>query len=93
MKHGDRVRLTDQMARIYNKRMHSNRVDWHDRRGVIKSISYNKKVVWILWDGRHSLDEMPVFGLLGEEWLDSSGDLMSQRRTVAVVTATPTGRN
>jgi hypothetical protein len=55
---GDRITLTKRGAASLNNNMHPGRVDWRGRRGVIGRISRSE--AFVLWDGRRSLDPVPL---------------------------------
>jgi hypothetical protein len=63
IKRGDRVKLTDPAAIGLNNSLHPGRFDWRDRRGVVQHISKNKQDAFVLWDGRRSLDPVPMASL------------------------------
>jgi hypothetical protein len=56
IKRGDRVKLTAVAAAFNN----SKRIDWTDRRGVVERITNSKAAAMVLWDGRKSLDGVPI---------------------------------
>jgi len=57
IKRGDRVKLTASVAAAFNNR---KRIDWTDRRGVVERITNSKAAAMVLWDGRKSLDGVPI---------------------------------
>ena len=57
IKRGDRVKLTTSVAAAFNN---SKRIDWTDRRGVVERITNSKAAAMVLWDGRKSLDGVPI---------------------------------
>jgi hypothetical protein len=60
---GDRVTLTKRGAASLNNNMHPGRVDWRGRCGVIGRISRSGEA-FVLWDGRRSLDPVPLRSLV-----------------------------
>ena len=56
LQRGDRVKLTEQGARLNSKTymVRAQRVDWYARRGT--AVRVGKINVYIRWDGRASLD-------------------------------------
>ena len=60
IKRGDRVKLTARVAAAFNN---SKRVDWTDRRGVVERITNNKAAAMVLWDGRKSVDGVPILSI------------------------------
>jgi hypothetical protein len=62
MKIGDRVVLSDQVAKNWAAHKDwrcSRTVDWFNRQGTVKKISAAGRA-GVLWDGRTSLDWWPV---------------------------------
>jgi hypothetical protein len=55
---GDRVTLNKRAAVSLNNNMHPGRIDWRGRCGVIGRIS--RHGAFVLWDGRRSLDPIPL---------------------------------
>jgi hypothetical protein len=68
---GDRVTLTKRAAVSLNHNMHPGRIDWRGRRGVIGRISRSGEA-FVLWDGRRSLDPMPLRWLVLVEAADAA---------------------
>jgi hypothetical protein len=58
LKRGDRVIMKDDAADRMNRNFH--RFDWRNRRGVLHHISRNKQAAVVFWDGRSSVDLVPV---------------------------------
>jgi hypothetical protein len=58
IKRGDRVKLTARAA-AFNNRC-PGKFDWTDRRGVVERITANKANAIVLWDGRKSVDDLPI---------------------------------
>ena len=59
IRRGDRVRLTERGARIYTEQFvpRGHKVDWYARRGTVHRVG--KLHIYILWDGRTSVDIQP----------------------------------
>lgn len=59
LRYGDRVKLTERGARIFTEHFipRANRVDWFARCGTVTRVG--KLHVYILWDGRSSVDIQP----------------------------------
>lgn len=57
---GDRVKLTARYADVLNRSFHA-RLDWKTRQGVVTRC--NNSDVTIRWDGRETLDAIPVRGV------------------------------
>ena len=66
IKRRDRVKLTDRAAKGWNNSLHPGRFDWRDRRGVVQHIAKNKQDALVIWDGRCSLDPVPMASLESE---------------------------
>ena len=60
MKRGDRVKLTARVAVAFNNNRRPGQLDWIHRRGVVERISANKAFAIVLWDGRKSIDDVPI---------------------------------
>ena len=60
IKRGDRVKLTARAAAAFNNNMRPGQFDWTDRCGVVERITANKANVIVLWDGRKSVDDVPI---------------------------------
>ena len=56
----DRVRLTTRAAAMFNNNKRPSMFDWNARRGVVERVTANKANVVVLWDGRTSLDVVPI---------------------------------
>jgi hypothetical protein len=64
MRAGDVVKLTERAARGRAKSNRAGkRVDWEARRGVIRSLSHNKRHAYVIWNGCHYADQTDL------EWL------------------------
>jgi hypothetical protein len=59
-KRGDRVKLTARGAAAFNNNRRPGKLDWTDRRGVVERITTNKANAVVLWDGRKSVDDVPI---------------------------------
>jgi hypothetical protein len=59
-KRGDRVKLTARVAAAFNNNRRPGKLDWTDRRGVVERITTNKANAVVLWDGRKSVDDVPI---------------------------------
>jgi hypothetical protein len=59
-KRGDRVKLTARVAAAFNNNRRPSKLDWTDRRGVVERITTNKANAVVLWDGRKSVDDVPI---------------------------------
>jgi len=55
----DRVKLTARAAAVFNNKRPSMS-DWTARRGVVERVTANKANVVVLWDGRKSMDVVPI---------------------------------
>ena len=55
----DRVKLTARDAAVFNNKRPSMS-DWTARRGVVERVTANKANVVVLWDGRKSMDVVPI---------------------------------
>ena len=60
IKRGDRVKLTARVAAAFNNNRRPGKLDWTDRRGVVERITTNKANAIVLWDGRKSVDDVPI---------------------------------
>ena len=60
IKRGDRVKITARAAAAFNNNMRPGRLDWTDRCGVVERITANKANVVVLWDGRKSVEDVPI---------------------------------
>jgi hypothetical protein len=60
MKRGDRVKVTARAAAAFNNNKRPGKLDWTDRRGVVERITTNKANAVVLWDGRKSVDDVPI---------------------------------
>ena len=60
IKRGDRIRLTARAAAAFNNNLRPGRFDWTDRCGVVERITANKANVIVLWDGRKSVEDVPI---------------------------------
>jgi hypothetical protein len=61
MKAGDRVKLTDAAAsRLMNAYYQRGVVDWRKRRGTLHHVKLNKVEAMVFWDGRSSMEVMPI---------------------------------
>ena len=59
IKQGDRVKLTARAAATFDNRRGGKSV-WTDRRGVVLRIATNKANAVVLWDGRMSMEYLPI---------------------------------
>jgi hypothetical protein len=59
-KRGDRVKLTARVAAAFNNNRRPGKLAWTDRRGVVERITTNKANAVVLWDGRKSVDDVPI---------------------------------
>jgi hypothetical protein len=59
-KRGDRVKLTARVAAAFNNNRRPGKLDWTDRCGVVERITTNKANAVVLWDGRKSVDDVPI---------------------------------
>jgi hypothetical protein len=59
-KRGDRVKLTARVAAAFNNNRRPSKLDRTDRRGVVERITTNKANAVVLWDGRKSVDDVPI---------------------------------
>ena len=59
-KRGDRVKLTARVAAAFNNNRRPGKLDWTDRRGAVERITTNKANAVVLWDGRKSVDDVPI---------------------------------
>lgn len=57
---GDRVKLTDRYADALNRALKA-KLDWRARRGSVARCSSSD--VYVAWDGRNSLDAIPIKGV------------------------------
>jgi hypothetical protein len=57
---GDRVKLTDRYADALNRAL-KTKIDWRARRGSVARC--NEADVYVAWDGRESLDSIPIKGV------------------------------
>ena len=55
----DRVKLTARAAAVFNNKRPSMS-DWTARRGVVERVTANKANAVVLWDGRKSMDVVPI---------------------------------
>jgi len=55
----DRVKLTARAAAVFNNKR-PTMFDWTARRGVVERVTANKANVVVLWDGRKSMDVVPI---------------------------------
>ena len=61
MKAGDRVKLTDAAAsRLMNAYYRRGVVDWRKRRGTLHHVKLNKVEAVVFWDGRSSMEVVPI---------------------------------
>jgi hypothetical protein len=60
MKRGDRVKVTARAAAAFNNNKRPGKLDWTDRRGVVERITTNKASAIVLWDGRKSVEDVPI---------------------------------
>lgn len=60
IKRGDRVKLTARVAAAFNNNKRPGKLDWTDRRGFVERISANRAYAIVLWDGRTSMDDVPI---------------------------------
>jgi hypothetical protein len=60
IRRGDRIRLTARAAAAFNNNMRPGRLDWTGRGGVVERITANKANVVVLWDGRKSVEDVPI---------------------------------
>jgi hypothetical protein len=61
MKAGDRVKLTDAAAsRLMNAYYRRCVVDWRKRRGTLHHVRLNKVEAVVFWDGRSSMEVVPI---------------------------------
>src|SRR6476660_6267438 len=56
----DRVKLTARAAAVFNNNKRPSMFDWTARRGVVERVTANKANPVVLWDGRTSLDVVPI---------------------------------
>ena len=56
----DRVKLTARAAAVFNNNKRPTMFDWTARRGVVERVTANKANVVVLWDGRKSMDVVPI---------------------------------
>ena len=56
----DRVKLTVLAAAVFNNNKRPSMFDWTARRGVVERVTANKANVVVLWDGRKSMDVVPI---------------------------------
>jgi hypothetical protein len=56
----DRVKLTARAAAVFNNNKRPSMFDWTARRGVVERVTANKANAVVLWDGRTSLDVVPI---------------------------------
>jgi hypothetical protein len=56
----DRVKLTARAAAAFNNNKRPSMFDWTARRGVVERITANKANAVVLWDGRKSMDVVPI---------------------------------
>jgi hypothetical protein len=56
----DRVKLTARAAAVFNNNKRPSMFDWTARRGVVERVTANKANVVVLWDGRKSMDVVPI---------------------------------
>jgi hypothetical protein len=59
-KRGDRVKLIARVAAAFNNNRRPGKLDWTDRRGVVERITTNTANAVVLWDGRKSVDDVPI---------------------------------
>ena len=52
--------LTARAAVAFNNNKRPGKLDWIDRRGVVERVSANKAYAIVLWDGRKSMDDVPI---------------------------------
>ena len=57
---GDRVKLTDRFADTLNRAIKA-KLDWRVRRGVVARC--NSSEVYVIWDGRATMDQIPIKGV------------------------------
>lgn len=57
---GDAVKLTDRYADTLNRAV-KVKIDWRARRGVVRRCNEND--VYVKWEGRNTLDAIPVKGV------------------------------
>jgi hypothetical protein len=61
IRRGDRVKVTARVAAAFNNNKRpGSKFDWADRRGVVERITTNKASAIVLWDGRKSVETMPI---------------------------------
>ena len=61
IKAGDRVKLTDAAAsRLMNAYYRRGVVDWRKRRGTLHHVKLNKVEAVVFWDGRSSMEVVPI---------------------------------
>ena len=60
IKPGNRVKLTARAAAVFNDNKRASMFDWTARRGVVERITANKANAVVLWDGRKSMDVVPI---------------------------------
>ena len=60
IKRGDRVKLTIRAAAAFDNNRRPGKIDWIDWRGVVERITTNKANAIVLWDGRKSVDDLPI---------------------------------
>ena len=77
IKQGDKVKLTARAAATFNSRRGGKSV-WTDRRGVVLRIATNKANAVVLWDGRMSMEYLPIRAIEFAASL-STGDSQTSR--------------
>ena len=60
IKRGGRVKLAARVAAAFNNNRRPGKFDWTDRRGVVERITASKANAIVLWDGRKSVDDVPI---------------------------------
>jgi hypothetical protein len=60
IKRGDRIKLTARAAATFNNNKRRSKFDWTDWRGMVERITANKASAIVLWDGRKSVDDVPI---------------------------------
>lgn len=58
---GDLVRLTEKYAGTLLRGHRRKKIDWRSRRGVVERCSSSE--VYVAWEGRRSLDAIPIRGV------------------------------
>ena len=54
------MKLTARAAAVFNNNKRPSMFDWTARRGLVERVTANKANVVVLWDGRKSMDVVPI---------------------------------